>query len=118
MGLTRSISFILGHPLNRSRPAAALVRWLRWQLGSRLLPGPVLVPFVEHIGLLMRPGMTGATGNLYCGLHEFEDMALVLHALRPADLFVDIGANVGSYSMLAAATGAEVSAFEPIPEQP
>ena len=45
-------------------------------------------------------GMTGATGNVYCGLHEFEDMALVLHALRPRDLFVDVGANVGSYTVL------------------
>ena len=115
MNLLKSQRFVLGHPLNRGRSAAAFLRWLRWQLGSRLLPGPVLVPFVNDIGLLIRPGMTGATGNLYCGLHEFEDMALVLHALRPGDRFVDIGANVGSYSMLAAATGAEVMAFEPIP---
>ena len=59
--------------------------------------------------------MTGATGNFYCGLHEFEDMALVLHALRPDDLFVDIGANVGSYTMLGGAAGATVLAIEPIP---
>lgn len=59
--------------------------------------------------------MTGATGNVYCGLHEFEDMAFVLHFLRPADLFVDIGANVGSYSVLAAIAGANVISFEPVP---
>ena len=93
----------------------AMARWLRWQLGSRLLPGAVLTPFVEEVYLLVRPGMTGATGNVYCGLHEFEDMALVLHALRPDDLFVDIGANVGSYSMLGGAAGARVLAIEPIP---
>ena len=92
-----------------------MARWLRWQLGSRLLPGAVLTPFVEEVYLLVRPGMTGATGNVYCGLHEFEDMALVLHALRPDDLFVDIGANVGSYSMLGGAAGARVLAIEPIP---
>jgi FkbM family methyltransferase len=60
--------------------------------------------------------MAGATGNIYCGLHEFEDMALVLHALRPGDLFVDIGANIGSYTILAAgACGANVLAAEPVP---
>lgn len=100
MGLLKSLRFVLHHPLNRGRPVTALSRWLRWQLGSRLLPGAVLLPFVDEVGLLVRPGMTGATGNVYCGLHEFEDMALVLHALRPDDLFVDIGANVGSYSMI------------------
>jgi FkbM family methyltransferase len=60
--------------------------------------------------------MTGATGNIYCGLQEFEDMGLVLHALRPGDLFVDVGTNVGSYTVLAAGVcGASVIAFEPIP---
>jgi len=60
--------------------------------------------------------MTGATGNYYCGLHEFEDMAFVLHALHTRDLFVDVGANVGSYTILAAgACGTSVIAIEPIP---
>jgi hypothetical protein len=37
-----------------------------------------------------------ATGNLYVGLHEFEEMAFLLHFLRRGDLFADVGANVGS----------------------
>jgi FkbM family methyltransferase len=60
--------------------------------------------------------MTGATQNIYTGLHEFEDMAFVLHALRENDVFVDIGANIGSYTVLAGAVvGARCIAFEPIP---
>lgn len=73
------------------------------------------MPFVNDLSLIVEPGMTGATGNIYCGLHEYEDMALAMHLLRPGDLFVDIGANIGSYSLLAAAAGSEVLAFEPIP---
>ncbi len=61
--------------------------------------------------------MTGATGNIYTGLHEFEDMSFVLHVLRKGDLFVDVGANVGSYTVLASAVvGARTVAFEPIPQ--
>jgi hypothetical protein len=67
MGLLNSLGFILRHPLNRRRPGAALVRWLRWQIGSRLLPGWVLLPFVNDLRLIVQPGMTGATGNVYCG---------------------------------------------------
>ncbi len=59
--------------------------------------------------------MTGATGNIYCGLHEFESMALALHLLRPNNLFLDVGANIGSYSILAASIGAKCIAFEPVP---
>ena len=80
------------------------------------MPGPVAVPFVNETRLLAKPGMTGATGNIYCGLYEFEDMGFVLHFLRPGDLFVDIGANIGSYTILASATGANIICFEPVPE--
>ena len=45
--------------------------------------------------------MTGATGNIYCGLYEFLDMAFLLHFLRNGDLFGDIGSNIGSYTVLA-----------------
>lgn len=60
--------------------------------------------------------MTGATGNIYCGLHEFEDMSFLLHFLRSEDLFVDVGANIGSYTILASGhIGCRTIAFEPVP---
>jgi FkbM family methyltransferase len=59
--------------------------------------------------------MAGATGNIYCGLHEFEDMGFVLHLLGDGDLFVDVGANIGSYTILASVVcGANVVAVEPV----
>ena len=116
ISLLNTIKFIIKHPLNRHRPLSAFSVFMRWQIGSRLLPGAVIVPFVKNTRLLVKPGMTGATGNVYCGLHEFADMGLVLHALRPDDLFIDVGANIGSYSVLAAGVcGASVIAVEPIP---
>ncbi|MEO6852237.1 MAG: FkbM family methyltransferase [Mucilaginibacter sp.] len=45
--------------------------------------------------------MTGITGNIYAGLHEFNDMAFLLHFLRSEDTFFDVGANVGSFTLLA-----------------
>jgi FkbM family methyltransferase len=61
--------------------------------------------------------MTGATGNIYVGLHEFEDMAFLLHYLRSDDLFVDVGANIGSYTVLAGrAIGAACLSIEPLPQ--
>ncbi|MBX6765440.1 MAG: FkbM family methyltransferase [Rubrobacteraceae bacterium] len=46
---------------------------------------------------------------------EFEGMAFVAHFLREGDVFVDVGANVGVYSILAASRGARVLALEPVP---
>jgi FkbM family methyltransferase len=115
MSLLNTYHFIISHPLTRDHKIAAMARWLRWQFGSRVLGWPVVVPFVGETRLLAKPGMTGATGNIYCGLHEFEDMAFVLHFLRSGDLFVDIGANIGSYTILASAANANVVSFEPVP---
>jgi FkbM family methyltransferase len=61
--------------------------------------------------------MTGATGNIYAGLHEFSDVMFLLHFLREGDLFLDIGANVGAYTVLASGVcKASTSAFEPDPD--
>lgn len=112
----RIFRFLLNHPLNAERKTQALIRFLLWQIGSRMVPGPVAVNFVNNVRLLVEPGMTGATGNVYAGLHEFEDMAFVLHLLKKEDIFVDVGANIGSYTMLAGgAVGARCVSIEPIP---
>jgi FkbM family methyltransferase len=104
------------HPLTRSHPLRGVARFARWQLATRLRPGPRTVRYVDAAVLVVERGMTSATGNVYYGLFEYEDMAFVLHVLRPGDLFVDVGANVGSYTILAsAAVGARVAAFEPVP---
>lgn len=94
----------------------AFRRVLRWQLSQRLVRSTTALPFVEDTHLLTRKGMVGATLNFYSGLGEPE-MAFLLHLLRPNDLFVDVGANVGSYSVLAAGVcDARVVAVEPIPD--
>jgi FkbM family methyltransferase len=110
------IAFVSDHPLTRDRKFSALLRVARWQLLSRLTTQHV-IPWIEGTQLLVRSGMHGATGNIYVGLHEFRDMAFVLHFLRPDDLFVDVGANIGSYTVLASGVcKARTIAFEPDPE--
>ena len=71
---------------------------------------------MEESVLLIKKGMAGATGNIYTGLLECNDMAFVLHVLRSGDMFADVGANIGVYTILAAKnTGASVIAVEPVP---
>lgn len=109
--------FIQKHPFASRNKSEAVRRWLRWQIGSRILKQPVIMPFVKDAVLAVEHGMTGATGNIYCGLHEFADMAVVIHALRQDDLFLDIGANVGSYTILAGkVAGAKCLTVEPAPD--
>ncbi|MFT3738806.1 MAG: FkbM family methyltransferase [Breznakibacter sp.] len=51
------------------------------------------------------------------GLNDFEEMGLLLHFLGKDDMFVDVGANVGVYSILASGVaGARSIAIEPSDE--
>ena len=85
-------------------------------MASRLVSGPIALPFVEGTSLFASRGMTGATGNWYCGLHEVGDMAFVLHMLRRGEQFPRRrgkrrelhGAGSGRTS------GAQVTSVEPV----
>ena len=115
--INRVFTFIVNHPLNRNNRLKALKRFLGWQISRFLNPNPSIFPFAEKSRFIMKHGMNGATGNYYCGLDEFEDMAFILHFLRKTDLFIDIGANVGSYTILSASeVGAQTISIEPIPQ--
>lgn len=111
-----TLAFIANHPLNKGQKVRALGNYFKWQIGSRLVSGQIIHNWINGSRIIVRQGETGVTGNLYCSLHDFGDMAFLLHALRPDELFVDIGANVGSYTILAcAAIGAKGICFEPVP---
>ena len=109
------LRYWLNHPLASKRLGRTVALFVWWQIISRV-KSVVRVKFATKSKLVVQRGMTGATGNIYCGLHEFQDMGWLMHTLREDDLFLDIGANVGSYTVLAASeVGAEFHAFEPIP---
>lgn len=113
----RFISYASRHPTTRRQPLRTAARIMSWQLFSRLAPEPRRCRWISGAQLVVGRGESGATGNLYYGLHEFADMSFVLHFLRPSDVFLDIGANVGSHTVLAAKlASANVHAFEPDPQ--
>lgn len=117
MALKHTIRLLLNHPLNRNQRVQAVFRFLKWQIRARLNPNPMVYPFGEKSKIIVKKGLTGATGNIYSGLHEFEDMSFLLHFLRETDMFIDLGANVGSYSILGGSErSAETISVEPIPQ--
>jgi FkbM family methyltransferase len=56
--------------------------------------------------------------QIYFGLYEPDETPFFRGLLRPGDVFLDVGANVGYYALMAAeicGRGGQVHAFEPIP---
>lgn len=112
----RILNFVNSHPLTKGERLSAIMRVIKWQIITKVYPYPFIYPFVQNTKLIVEKGMTGATGNIYAGLHDFEDMAFLLHFLRDDDVFGDIGANIGSYTILASGVvKAKSVAIEPVP---
>jgi FkbM family methyltransferase len=117
MSFFQTLKFINNHELAKKHRLRAVARFLKWQFSQKIYPHPVVYPFISNTKLWVQKGMTGATGNIYTGLHEFNDMAFLLHFLRASDWFIDVGANVGSYSILASGVvGAHSISIEPVPQ--
>ncbi len=111
------IKFINQHPLASKQRLRAYWRFLYWQISQRIWkPHEIVYSFTPQAKIILKKGLIGGTGNIYVGLHDFSEMGFLLHFLREEDLFADIGANVGTYTILASAqVGAKTIAFEPSP---
>jgi len=82
--------FVWFHSLNHNNRLASVWRVMSFQIASRIIKAPIILPFVNGTQLITSHGMSGATGDWYCGLREYEDMSFLLHTLQSGDLFVDI----------------------------
>jgi FkbM family methyltransferase len=112
--LTRTTHRIWTHPENRGRRLRRLGRWAAWQAAERVVRRPWTIDFHGGLRLICRPHDTVTTLALYCGLYDAEEMRFLLAWLRDGDTFVDVGANVAPYSLLATLVpGVRAVAFEP-----
>lgn len=113
------LSFIWSHPANRSHGLRAVAKALAWQAWKRATGLPLDLSVWNGVRVRCYPDSASASLLLYCsGLSDPMEMPFVRHYLRPGDRFLDVGANIGVYTLLAASrVGAQgrVDAFEPSP---
>ena len=117
--MTRAIEMfqtIWNHPANSANRWAGLGRYARWQLNKRVVRRPIEFPYHGFVlpGYLDSHSMSAA--YYFAGLSDWWEMRFICDYLREGDLFLDVGANVGLYSLLAAARvggSGHVDAFEP-----
>ena len=75
----RILKFIYTHPLNKNNKINSLLRFIKWQISSRLWNESFVYNWIDDSKLIIENGMTGATGNVYVGLMEYEEMSFLLH---------------------------------------
>ncbi len=110
----RTAHRIWAHPENRGVRGRRLARWVAWQGWQRVARRPWTIRWHGRLRLVCHPHDHVTTMAMYYGLYDREEMRFLLAWLRPGDTFLDVGANVAPYSLLASTVaGARAVAFEP-----
>lgn len=105
------------HPLTQDAPLFALVRYIKFNVSQILYLKPRIYPWINNLSFYAQKGDAGIVANIYYKLFDYEDSMFLIDKLKENELFVDIGANVGHFSLIAAGIcKSNVIAFEPIPE--
>jgi FkbM family methyltransferase len=107
------VSYAWKHPANQGQRLQALARVARFQVRGRLLRQRTMARLGEKSLLWVDLHRTGASMVMYANPPDMPEMLAWRRVLRPGALFVDVGANVGSYTIWAAELGADVIALEP-----
>ena len=109
---------IYNHPANQGKKFTAISQALSWQTYKRILKNPRVLDF-HGLKFLAFPDSSAASSVVYFNcLPDYDEMQFIKRKLKPGDNFIDIGANIGIYSLLAASLvgdSGSVHAFEANP---
>ncbi len=116
MKIGRVVRSLLISDAGRMARLGLLGRLCAWQIWWRMTRRPMVFTGVTGAKFQLLPRAAGSlSGIWYQQLPDFNEMCFAMHLLRPGELFVDVGANQGGWTLTMAAWGARVAAFEPVP---
>jgi len=118
--IVKVLQYIWHHPANRGRQLRAIYRAVKWQIRKRLVSGPLDILVFDTLKLRCYPDSPSASLVIYCNESpDFHEMQFMRRYLRHGDAVLDVGANIGVYTLLAASRiglSGQVIAFEPGPK--
>jgi FkbM family methyltransferase len=107
---------ITSHPANEHHKVASLWRVAQCEVRARVTGKPVTVAIGEHSRIAAYLHAGGSWRAVLANPPDWNEMQAWKRHLRPGDLFVDVGAHAGVYSLWALDRGCTVVAVEPIAE--
>jgi FkbM family methyltransferase len=114
-----SLQFLLSHPAYRSSPFQAWLRVFSWYALVALGKTPVKTVPSWGLQVLLPSRFKTPAKVFYVFGEDYDETLSFLDSILPFEgAFLDVGANFGIYSLLAAKKNPdqEVHAFDPIPE--
>jgi FkbM family methyltransferase len=107
------VSFTWRHPANRGHRLRRTLSAIRFQLLGRALGRRSRAAVGSHSVIEADARVYHSARAVYANPVDWNEMLAWKRALEPGSLFVDVGANVGLYTIWCIEAGAEVIALEP-----
>ena len=104
---------VLTSPTAYGHRSSAVARFWLWQVWRRISARGLDVQVVDGTWLWVPPWSRIGGVIAALGTNEPCELAVLADLLSPGDLVVDVGANIGTFTVALAAHGAQVVAFEP-----
>lgn len=112
--LSAIASFVWSHPANRTHRFTALRRALTYQVATSVLRRSYVAQLGYSSRVIVRPNHCEVESNVvYAGLPDWAEMRAWQMHLKRGDLFIDVGASIGPYTLWACELGARAVAIEP-----
>jgi FkbM family methyltransferase len=109
------VTFTWRHPANRDHRVRSTLDAVRFQIGGRVFGRRARAQVGERSVIQADAHVYHSARAKYANPPDWNEMQAWKRALGPGSLFVDVGANVGVYTLWAIEAGAEVIAVEPSP---
>ncbi len=106
----------LEDPANASEKSKTRARILRFHLASALFHKPTAFPVGGHSRILVDRKFPSTLKAFTSRTPDGANMRAWGRILSAGDVFVDVGANAGLYSVMAADLGSHVVSIEPFPD--
>jgi FkbM family methyltransferase len=107
------ISFTWRHPANRGHRLRSTLAAVRFQILGRVFGRRARAPVGAHSVIEADARVYHASRAMYANPVDWNEMLAWKQALGPGSLFVDVGANIGVYTIWCIEAGADVIAVEP-----
>lgn len=113
-----SIKYIWSHPNNQHKKTQSILKYFGYKLYKILKLKPIDIEILQGVKIRCFPKSYTSDCVIHCGLYDYNEMHFMIRYLREEDSFLDIGANIGIYSIIAASkiNSGSIYSFEALPE--
>jgi len=104
------------HPFNRDHKLKTIARIIYWKINQLFFHIPAIINIEKNIKCICYPDSSYGSMVVYNRWPEYGVIKNIISNLSGRDVYVDVGANFGDTTLVAAAhTKGEIYAFEPSP---